>query len=535
MVWLTGVRRTGKTTLAQALPDVACFDCELPRIRRVIEEDPEGFLGQNTDRRVVLDEVHRVANPSELLKIAADHFPAIRVLATGSSTLGASMRFRDTLTGRKRQLHLAPVLFSELGAFGLTDLERRLLHGGLPENLLAAAFPEKEFAEWMDAYWARDIQELFRLEKRTAFLRLFELLLRQSGGLCELNQSAAACGASRQTLANYLGATGRRGRCMSCVRSPTTRSAKSWRCRKYMGLTQGSCAMPGAGGPCAGRTWGALGTPGARRTADTVQPVGGVLLEGQTEARTRLRPRPARLPADRHRMQVEAGGRTGDAIPLVPSPLSGRPAGGGRHRRGGTAGRAAGRENRNGAGASGAGGGGGWGRKLNRSMRLSPDRPDHWAPTPLVCWNRTRVGPFEPPARAEPQTTATGGGRKAGRRPLGACTPRWDWTFRPLRTPTGLRRAQAGGAATMAPTLPKDATLPGLGRPAGVDPRGSPSCPGATPGCGTPPRCGWRPCDRRMRQDHVFICAMVLAGLRTMSHRGCALSGPLFRMPMRCL
>ena len=84
-----------------------------------------------------------------------------------------------------------------------------------------------------------------------------------------------------------------------------------------------------------------------------------------------------------------------------------------------------------------------------------------------------------------------------------------------LRTPTGLRRAWASGAGAMAPALPKDATLSGLGRLAGVDSRGSPSCLGATPGCGTQPRCGWRPCDRRMRQDHVLIGAMALAPLPT--------------------
>lgn len=154
---------------------------------------------------MILDEVHRITNPSELLKIAADHHPRLRVLATGSSTLGASARFRDTLAGRKRHLHLPPVLFRELDAFNGGDLRTRLLHGGLPENLLATSFPEKDFTEWLDAYWARDIQELFRLEKRSAFLKLLELLLAQSGGLCELSQMASACGASRQTLANYLG------------------------------------------------------------------------------------------------------------------------------------------------------------------------------------------------------------------------------------------------------------------------------------------------------------------------------------------
>ena len=205
VVWLTGVRRVGKNTLARSLPDAEYYDCELPRIRRIMEEDPEGFLQEQRCGRLIFDEIHRIDNPSELLKISADHFPHLRILATGSSTLGASARFRDTLAGRKRHLHLPPVLFSELDEFNAAKLKTRLLHGGLPENLLAGSFPEKDFVEWLDAYWARDIQELFRLEKRTAFLKLLELLLAQSGGLCELNQLAPACGASRQTLSNYLG------------------------------------------------------------------------------------------------------------------------------------------------------------------------------------------------------------------------------------------------------------------------------------------------------------------------------------------
>src|SRR5881398_2444403 len=96
VVWLAGVRRVGKTYLCKSLPDIEYFDCELPRVRRMME-DPETFLKGLGKRRVVLDEVHRLANPSELLKIAADHYPKVRVVATGSSTLGASAKFRDTL------------------------------------------------------------------------------------------------------------------------------------------------------------------------------------------------------------------------------------------------------------------------------------------------------------------------------------------------------------------------------------------------------------------------------------------------------
>ncbi|MDR7462451.1 MAG: AAA family ATPase, partial [Armatimonadota bacterium] len=93
VVWLAGVRRAGKTVLCQSLPDVEYFDCELPRVRRQLQ-DPEAFLTSLRGRRVVLDEVHRLPDPSAVLKIAADHYPQVRLVATGSSTLGASAKFR---------------------------------------------------------------------------------------------------------------------------------------------------------------------------------------------------------------------------------------------------------------------------------------------------------------------------------------------------------------------------------------------------------------------------------------------------------
>ena len=89
VLWLHGVRRAGKTVLCQSLPKIEYFDCELPSARRMME-DPEAFLDELRGKRVVLDEIHRLANPSELLKIAADHYRDVHIIATGSSTLGAS-------------------------------------------------------------------------------------------------------------------------------------------------------------------------------------------------------------------------------------------------------------------------------------------------------------------------------------------------------------------------------------------------------------------------------------------------------------
>jgi uncharacterized protein len=203
VIWLSGVRRVGKTCLCQSLPDIEYFDCELPRVRRMIE-DPEGFFDGLRNQSIVLDEIHRLQNPSEPLKIAADHYPGLRVIATGSSTLGASRKFRDTLAGRKRDIWLAPMCLADLKDAERPDLHHRLLRGGLPPFFLADQLPERDFQEWMDAYWAKDIQELFRLESRSSFQKFVELVLAQSGGIFEATRFSRPCEVSRTTISTYL-------------------------------------------------------------------------------------------------------------------------------------------------------------------------------------------------------------------------------------------------------------------------------------------------------------------------------------------
>jgi predicted AAA+ superfamily ATPase len=203
VIWLSGVRRTGKTFLCQSLSNIEYFDCELPRVRKLIE-DPQTFLENVQGHRVALDEIHRLSNPSELLKIAADYHKNTLLLATGSSTLGASTKFKDTLSDRKVNLWLTPMISEDMEDFGNKNLEHRLLRGGLPPFFLAKEPVEHDFQEWLDSYWAKDIQELFRLERRYSFLKFTELLMAQSGGIFEATQFSAPCEVSRTTITNYL-------------------------------------------------------------------------------------------------------------------------------------------------------------------------------------------------------------------------------------------------------------------------------------------------------------------------------------------
>jgi hypothetical protein len=205
IVWLSGVRRVGKTSLARLLPDAIVLNCDLPSTQRQLE-DPESYLRTLPARQtIVFDEIHQLADPSRILKIAADGFPSLRVLATGSSTLAATRKFRDSLAGRKWNIYLSPVLLTECREeFEVQDLDKRLLHGGLPEPLLSAQKNPEFFEEWIDSFYARDIAELFRVRQRTGFLMLLRLLMNQSGGLADLTKLASESGLSRHTVKAHI-------------------------------------------------------------------------------------------------------------------------------------------------------------------------------------------------------------------------------------------------------------------------------------------------------------------------------------------
>jgi predicted AAA+ superfamily ATPase len=204
IVWLQGLRRLGKTTLAKSFPNSVYFNCDLPSTQEDVH-NPEAFLKEFRKKILILDEIHQLPEASLILKIAADEYPSIKVLATGSSTLVASKKFKDTLSGRKRSIHFLPVLVEELNLFKV-DLNNRLLRGGLPPPLLASEIDLDFYGEWLDSFYARDIQELFAIEKRQPFLKALEYILSENGKLFEATKLAQVSGVSRPTIIKYLDA-----------------------------------------------------------------------------------------------------------------------------------------------------------------------------------------------------------------------------------------------------------------------------------------------------------------------------------------
>jgi predicted AAA+ superfamily ATPase len=204
IAWLSGVRRSGKTTIAQSLggTEPHFVNCDIPAVEAMVR-DPVLFFQNCPSPVVVFDEIHQLRDPARLLKIGADMFPEIKILATGSSTLAAGKKFRDTLTGRKRAVHLVPVLLEELDAFGAT-LERRLFLGGLPPALLADEKKTAFYREWMDSFFARDIQRLFGFRDMNRFTAFLEYVFRQSGGQFDVSKAASELGIARATVESHI-------------------------------------------------------------------------------------------------------------------------------------------------------------------------------------------------------------------------------------------------------------------------------------------------------------------------------------------
>ena len=74
----------------------------------------------------------------------------------------------------------------------------------LPPALLAERKDPGFYREWLDSFFARDIQRLFGFRDINRFNALFEYVLRQSGGQLETSRTATALGISRATVDSHL-------------------------------------------------------------------------------------------------------------------------------------------------------------------------------------------------------------------------------------------------------------------------------------------------------------------------------------------
>jgi len=155
MVFLTGPRQAGKTTLAQHLAsDIAgaqILNWDVLADRRVI-------LAQSwlpSARLIVFDELHKMRGWKLWLKGVYDgRAPDRTIPVTGSARLEAFRQAGESLAGRYFVWHLLPVTVKEwvaaTGASSEDALARMIERGGFPVPLLAGR-PE-DVQHWRKLY-----------------------------------------------------------------------------------------------------------------------------------------------------------------------------------------------------------------------------------------------------------------------------------------------------------------------------------------------------------------------------------------------
>jgi uncharacterized protein len=240
---LTGMRRTGKTTLVKQL--MADSDIrqqlyiDLERIdNRALWSEPnyETIIFALTQRGLrfdepvllALDEIQRVQNLPSVLKYLYDTYP-IKFIVTGSSAYYLKNQFTESLAGRKKLFDIYPLDFAELLTFrGITassltwdeaqrftqaEYERLKNHyedyisfGGFPEVVLTDTVADKKdlINDILSSYINFDILTLSDIRDSANLYKLIKLLAVRVGTKLDISKLTSFVGLSRQTVENYI-------------------------------------------------------------------------------------------------------------------------------------------------------------------------------------------------------------------------------------------------------------------------------------------------------------------------------------------
>ncbi len=245
IIVVTGMRRTGKTTVLRLLYDEipgknkVFLDMENPLHQKIFQETDYDNIPANLKAYginisetayVFLDEIQAMPELVLAVKYLFDHYDT-KFFLTGSSSYYLKNLFPESLAGRKTVYELYPLSFREFLTFknlekeyhetfrekdehkNIISYEKTIKlfqeyidYGGFPGVVLAETIEEKKalIEDIFRSYHQKDIQSLADFRETTKLQELILLLLQRTGTRLDVTKISSELGITRQTVYNYL-------------------------------------------------------------------------------------------------------------------------------------------------------------------------------------------------------------------------------------------------------------------------------------------------------------------------------------------
>jgi predicted AAA+ superfamily ATPase len=240
---LTGMRRTGKTTLVKQLMEASTIEQKLFFDLEKLE-DRDRFDVRNYDLiitrlseegvdfskkvMICIDEIQLLLNIPSVIKYLYDHYD-IKFIVTGSSSYYIKNKFQESMAGRKKIFEIFPLDFGDYLIFKnykykptetLLELENSATineeiqkhyedyctYGGFPEVVLTTDIEAKIdiLKDILSSYINIDLVQIADIKKIPELRNIIKLLATRIGSKLDISKIANTVNLSRPTVENYI-------------------------------------------------------------------------------------------------------------------------------------------------------------------------------------------------------------------------------------------------------------------------------------------------------------------------------------------